>query len=262
MEDGKKRELRRKIEESRTKERVLERMLKEERRRREEYENELARADELERVNEEEIKKKFDRELAKELEENEKKLRLESGRVEVRQWKNGSWAEIMERDEEEKKKKTEVAVTEAAHSSVQTVREQVAAGKIQDPDDGPTEAMRSYRFGREERRVGMNRDPSWFMHRYGVKMGRCNGCGELGHLQRDCPEVVCDECGERGHRFYECKQVECDKCGGRGHTKYGCPEAFCGECKRTGHAKRVCPRVECDGCGRRGHMVRDCKDRK
>jgi hypothetical protein len=52
---------------------------------------------------------------------------------------------------------------------------------------------------------------------------RCKECGELGHLQRTCPKVICFKCDRRGHLAFECQNpFVCFICSGPHHSSE-CP---------------------------------------
>ncbi|KAF2773787.1 hypothetical protein EJ03DRAFT_323169 [Teratosphaeria nubilosa] len=119
---------------------------------------------------------------------------------------------------------------------------------------------------------------------------RCLYCGELGHIEDDCPEHICRHCGVYGDHFsYNCpKYSKCSRCRQRGHATSTCRNRLaqpggkndpCDVCGRVGHIEEECARLWCSftikdekivkvpesqitkacyNCGRSDHFGDDC----
>ncbi|KAK7181841.1 hypothetical protein DPSP01_002429 [Paraphaeosphaeria sporulosa] len=111
----------------------------------------------------------------------------------------------------------------------------------------------------------------------------CNGCGEVGHIKRNCPNPpaggssggACYSCGQEGHQKRDCPNGggdACFNCGMTGHRKVDCtapPQARqgggagqqCFNCHKYGHRKTECPNervMKCRNCDEIGHMSKEC----
>lgn len=87
-------------------------------------------------------------------------------------------------------------------------------------------------------------------------LGQCLGCGQTGHLVKDCPNprmIRCFKCGRNGHFARECRNG--------GSTDVGAA-GMCGNCGLMGHFSRMCtnPRSVCEKCGMNGHLSRLCRN--
>jgi hypothetical protein len=64
-----------------------------------------------------------------------------------------------------------------------------------------------------------------FAHSESELVKKCNNCGELGHVFKNCPVKKCSFCKESGHLITDCKEkkkLECSYCGEKGHTYTHC----------------------------------------
>ena len=82
----------------------------------------------------------------------------------------------------------------------------------------------------QSREQSANRSP-------GPGPGLCFGCGQPGHLRKDCPIASgdqCHNCGQEGHRRKQCtrpalgeeglRNLPCSICKGKGHFRSYCPK--------------------------------------
>lgn len=112
----------------------------------------------------------------------------------------------------------------------------------------------------------------------------CNKCQETGHIQKDCPYLICQKCrGE--HKTRDCHTLtRCFTCNQLGHTSSDCPisnrrSERCSRCDSRQHPSQRCPDiwrcyipdrgnknwpkkipVYCYSCAEEGHYGDDCPD--
>ncbi|KAI8867997.1 hypothetical protein GQ42DRAFT_103994, partial [Ramicandelaber brevisporus] len=100
----------------------------------------------------------------------------------------------------------------------------------------------------------------------------CRGCGEPGHIERNCPlkAGTCLSCGQLGHRRIDCpfSAEQCHRCNRRGHKAAECTERYnaklhsdCMDCAGGSHHANEygkLNRVYCYNCASTAHFGDDC----
>lgn len=108
----------------------------------------------------------------------------------------------------------------------------------------------------------------------------CLSCLQIGHVEQNCPEVMCAHCSSkhpphlcphlhrcsncrsRGHTVGSCHShknttIPCDFCGLLSHVEQACPQRFFA-CKRNPTNKPMEIWISCCICSSNEHLVGDC----
>ncbi len=69
----------------------------------------------------------------------------------------------------------------------------------------------------------------------------CFGCGQSGHIQRDCPNTASTSTPTVPAGGARPMRGSCYTCGEQGHYSNTCPRSICNLCKKAGHTANYCP---------------------
>jgi len=107
---------------------------------------------------------------------------------------------------------------------------------------------------------------------------RCLNCKKRGHLVEDCPFKESNN--ENNEENENNNDIVCYNCGSYEHTLYKCdkpidynnlPYALCFKCKKRGHISANCPENEngiyvhggaCFVCGAKDHLAKNCPEKQ